>query len=255
MQGYIAEARDRAVDDLHLWPERESSADRSPEQTLKEICNRHRWPTEPQHVQDRLAVMLTALLPESKALSTRTELLEDWREIGSLTERIQQLDADEELASAVIKYHSQAVKALNEYERLLTRVRNSRPEQHAEITREFRELLKSWLTDKIVVVEDYHAAGEQVIQQIVEATPPGFRNRVMGIQNIKGTGLDFVYRFQAWNVCHALCRRLLSADKTDALAALRELSQYTDFDLLSEKCTLDSIAHAERTRAEKFRML
>ncbi|HUG20205.1 MAG TPA: HEAT repeat domain-containing protein [Planctomycetaceae bacterium] len=249
MQGYIAEARDRAVDDLHLWPDHQLSADRSPEQTLKEICNRHRWPTGPQHVQDRLAVMLTALLPESKSLSTRTELLEDWREIGSLTERIRQLDADEELASAVLEYHSQAVKALSEYERILTRVKNSRPEQHAEITREFRELLKTWLIKKIVVVEDYHASGEQVIQQIVEATPPGFRNRVMGIQNIKGTGLDFVYRFQAWNACHALCRRLLSTDKTDALAALRELSQYADFGLLSEKCTLDSITHAEQSPA------
>jgi len=37
-------------------------------------------------------------------------------------------------------------------------------------------------------------------------------NRIMGLQNIKGTGLDFVYRWQAWETCPQACEKLISAE-------------------------------------------
>jgi hypothetical protein len=163
-----------------------------------------------------------------------------------LSHRLQQLDADAELAAAALSFHAESLDALTEYEEISKRVRNARPDQHPEVTQQLHELMKPWIRQKLVIVEDYHAPGEQIIRQIVDATPPGFRNRVMGIQNIKGTGLEFVYRFQSWNDCHVLCRQLTSSDSSQAVAALQALSQFSDFGLLSEQCVLDAVAAAER---------
>ena len=46
--------------------------------------------------------------------------------------------------------------------------------------------------------------GCEIIELIGQLTPPGFLNRIMGIQNIKGTGLDFVYRWQAWQALRGM---------------------------------------------------
>lgn len=52
------------------------------------------------------------------------------------------------------------------------------------------------------------------------------RNRIMGMQNIKGTGLSFVYAWQAWEEQAALAVRLTDEDGavfTDALDRLGNL--------------------------------
>ena len=48
---------------------------------------------------------------------------------------------------------------------------------------------------KIVVVEDSHASGDAVIDALATSAPAGAVVRAMSVQNIKGTGLDFVYRW------------------------------------------------------------
>ena len=82
----------------------------------------------------------------------------------------------------------------------------------AALDGKFRSQLRAWFAEKLIVIENYDATGEEIIRDIVQETPPGFRNRVMGIQNIKGTGLDFVYRFQAWDACYHACQLLRKAD-------------------------------------------
>ena len=48
---------------------------------------------------------------------------------------------------------------------------------------------------RLVVVQDSGASGDQIIETIAKSTPLGSRARVLSAQNIKGTGLDLVYRF------------------------------------------------------------
>lgn len=246
MQGYIAEAWDKAVADLHLWSDEPDGSDAPAERVLRELFLRHRRPTAPRHVQDRLGVMLEAILADAGQEAARTSLLDEWRDPESVANRLRQLGVADDLVKAVHKHHAQLVDAINEYDELAAKVRNARPDERESVTHEFRDVLLKWMPERLTVVEDYHATGEQVVQQIVDATPPGFRNRVMGIQNIKGTGLDFVYRFQAWDVCHALCGKLLSEDETAARDALRELSEFREFGLLSEECVLEAITAAEQ---------
>lgn len=242
MQGYLSEAWHKVVADLHLWSDEPD--DPSAEQVLDELFLRYRRPISVSHVRDRLGVMLDGVLSPVGQQSARASLREEWRAPDSVAGRLQHLGVADELVVAVRNHHSELVEALSEYERIATRVRSARPDERETVTQEFRDLLSQWVLSRLVIVEDYHATGEQVVQQIVEATPPGYRNRVMGIQNIKGTGLDMVYRFQAWDDCHALCRKLSSDDESTARSALRELGESHDFGLLSEECVLGAITAA-----------
>jgi hypothetical protein len=61
------------------------------------------------------------------------------------------------------------------------------------------------------VIEDPLATGDQVVVRCALAAPPGVRV-VMGTQNIKGTGLDFVYRWLALAAAQRDLQALASRD-------------------------------------------
>jgi hypothetical protein len=56
--------------------------------------------------------------------------------------------------------------------------------------------------DGILFIMDSSTSGDRIIQQALELVPPGSTVRLMGIQNIKGTGLDFAYQWVFWRELH-----------------------------------------------------
>jgi poly-gamma-glutamate synthase PgsB/CapB len=131
-------------------------------------------------------------------------------------------------------------------------------ETQAGLQRRFRELLWQWFEQKLVVVEDYYATGNQVIETVGNATPPGFYARIMGMQNIKGTGLDFVYCWQAWETCCKACRQLASPSPAESAKGLAALANFQEYGVLAEETVRDvvatvkqaAIAQNERYQAE-----
>jgi hypothetical protein len=91
-------------------------------------------------------------------------------------------------------------------------------------------------------VEDYYATGNQIIEMIACHTPPGFLNRVMGIQNIKGTGLDFVYRWQAWQACYHAAKPLREQNLMLTPKMLAPLAEFTDYGVLCAEYIRSEIA-------------
>ena len=47
----------------------------------------------------------------------------------------------------------------------------------------------------LVALEDYHMSGDRIIERTCDDTPSHFYNRIVGLPNIKGTGLDVAYRW------------------------------------------------------------
>ena len=148
-----------------------------------------------------------------------------------------------------------ARKALCDQSReFLGRITES-PGQEGRLDRDFRKLLTGWFMAKFIVIEDARASGEEIIERIVEETPPGFTNRIMGMQNIKGTGLDFVYRWQAWDNCHNACSLLKSRNPSEAEQGLRTLSTFREYGLLSEEHVRDTVEEVRRSpvaQSERF---
>lgn len=71
--------------------------------------------------------------------------------------------------------------------------RCDKPQDEEALKRAYRKLFMA----KIEQVDDSLASGDQVVAAVCDASPPGSEVSVVGMQNIKGTGLDFVYRWLA----------------------------------------------------------
>ena len=113
-----------------------------------------------------------------------------------------------------------------------------------------REQLWAWFRQKIVVVENYYATGEEIVRLLAERTPPGFRNRIMGMQNIKGTGLDFVYRWHAWETVHRACTdATIGDDPARQQRGLQVLAAFREYGVLSQETVRAALERIRRDGA------
>lgn len=77
------------------------------------------------------------------------------------------------------------------------------------------------LAARTLLVLDPGASGDQVLHQVLRPTPPQADVRILGCSNIKGTGLDFVYRWVTVDDVLRRCAALL--DTRDTTTARRHL--------------------------------
>lgn len=108
--------------------------------------------------------------------------------------------------------------------------------------RRIRQLFTELLLERVRVLEDADATGDQVLDFVVSQIPPGVRVRAMGMQNIKGTGLDFVYRWIAYDHVSSLLQRLSRADRAEALVVLRELRSHPDYGVLDARAAYETVS-------------
>ncbi|MDQ3039744.1 MAG: hypothetical protein M3R16_08110, partial [Pseudomonadota bacterium] len=104
------------------------------------------------------------------------------------------------------------------------------------------DLLWTLFSARVVAVADYDTPGNVLVTRILRDAPPGVRIRAMGIQNIKGTGLDFVYRWQAWDIHAAQSVALRGTDADAALAAAQSLASSTELGVLEIETLRAAIA-------------
>lgn len=234
--GYLHRAWAEYAQRLTLWPE--GAAGSAPEEILAACARTLRIACSEQALVRRLAAQLqglglsvdaavvAALLTDGPALA---KVLEDGG-VGRHT-------------AAIAAYLESGRRQLQEYRELLGRLPKSPSAATAEAcNNEFRALLGRWFEAKFVLIEDQHASGDAIVARICAETPPGLHNRIMGMQNIKGPGLGFVYAWQAWERCHLACQQLRSRDVAVAEAGLRKLAAFGDFGLLSEDLVRETVA-------------
>ncbi|MBF0585234.1 MAG: hypothetical protein HQL80_13520, partial [Magnetococcales bacterium] len=161
----------------------------------------------------------------------------------------------DEQAAAMVAHLRQWQEALAQWRALVEAVETTPVTGRAEMDQRFRQQATAWFLSKLVVVEDYYASGDQVVALIAKTTPPGFFNRIMGLQNIKGTGLDFVYRWQAWDQCHHACSLVQSGDEEISLRGLEMLVSFQDYGLLCETFARATLAQVQsRPHVQKERL-
>lgn len=238
--GFLHQAWKEHAAKLCLWsPDSETPALR----VLIETAQRFRVPTAREHVAARLRAMLANLKLPEELQQKLDAFLEDPTIL-----KAQLIDAGfQERADAIVHHVEEGMRHLREYEDLAHKVTQVSPDQRATVETEFRNRLWTWFRNKVVVVQDPHTSGEQLVERICEETPPGSINRVMGLQNIKGTGLDFVYRWQAWDACHEACVKVRSKDLAEIQEGLKALSSFQEYGLLSEEFVRETI-HTAKAR-------
>lgn len=236
--GYIHEALDAFCARITLQPVN-SGPDHRPVRILEEAARRQRIPISEEEIQLRLSAMLTGVgIPEDRqpgAAVSGVEELQAWIAEQKLGELGEEILAD----------YTRQKENVRAYQELYGQVQGAGGTIPAELDEQVRTQVRRWYLQKIIVIEDYHATGDQVVDRICRHTPPGLKNRIMGLQNIKGTGLDFVYRWQAWEACFLACEQLKTAEGAEFDRALHELSSFQEFGLLSEHHVAKACAAAQ----------
>src|SRR5262249_48159292 len=85
-------------------------------------------------------------------------------------------------------------------------------------------------------------------ERIARSIPPGAHGSIMGIQNIKGTGLDFVYRWVSRDVVERSLLKVESGTAQEHDGGLRELLVHDDYGLFDAREAIARLTAARPPR-------
>jgi poly-gamma-glutamate synthase PgsB/CapB len=233
--GYVERALDEHLAGLSLWPDKEGNADPDPLAILRETARRHHIAMTGEHLTARFQAML------GEDATASCFLPEDPSQADTVSIGQQLVSSGCQHVDHIIHHLERDARAYAEYRQLEARLSGEAGGERQSLDTEYRNLVKKWFMEKVVVIEDSHATGEQLIDRICSETPPNFTNRIMGLQNIKGTGLDFVYRWQAWDHCYAACEELTSGNPARTSRALADLAAFQGFGYLCEQHVRETV--------------
>jgi poly-gamma-glutamate synthase PgsB/CapB len=109
----------------------------------------------------------------------------------------------------------------------------------SRISEAFFWTYKEIFASQIVVLHDPKLDGDQIIDIIARRTPRGAHVSIVGLQNIKGTGLDFAYRWLSIDATALRLDRTSSDDGAVRERALRELLDHDDYGRFDSRFALD----------------
>lgn len=262
LQGYLDAALNERLAQVHIV---EPGDDRQqPRRRLEAEMNRLRIPfptqdalaarltmlceglerrCEPGPLEDALAAAGPWLIAEGEgvdpeALRARLEADLDWRDaldalfdgpaltaLDGPPEALAHAELSEARAAAHRLLADLAIHA--RLVRLVDAAADGAAEPEAANTR-FRQAWRALFLDRVVPVTHPEATGDQIIDRLARALPPGCEATAMGIQNIKGTGLDFVYRWVNADAMQRLLTALDDPDEGRRIDALRAVANAGD---------------------------
>lgn len=249
---------------LELWlPELSVSGEGGPERARERFdaaLRRLKYPLRPGALEDSVRRMLGALglePAELEAIVTLPEVtlaLLNAEELGpALEPALAKLSlTGEDLRADVLRHATRA--AYRE-----RRVRLARAQVQAALDagknavadEAVRSLYRELFMERVAVVERSEATGDQVVDFIARSFAPGHSARLMGCQNIKGTGLDFVYRWLSIDTVFSALRKLRS-EPTLRAEALAILSGHTDWGLIDCREALATLSELRDGGAEEW---
>jgi gamma-polyglutamate synthase len=193
--------------------------------TFEALAKRQRVPLNKSQVMGRLMAMLAGqkdkIAPD--ALHTAADN-------GQLADALQKTNVPK--AGEIVAHYEEQNAQCKSYNALRERI--AAGGDHARNDNDVRTFLRDCFMAKLVPVREYYIPGEDIVRLVARHTPPGLVNRIMGMQNIKGTGLDFVYRWQAWEACYKACQQALDNDPGIAVKGIDFLSGFQEYGALSE---------------------
>lgn len=153
-----------------------------------------------------------------------------------------------------------ALQVLNEYLSYQT-LRNRIPMPPASGSDAIHDL-ETFFTDTFLsrfhYVEDYFISGNALVQHLADVIPPYRHSFIVGLQNIKGTGLDFVYAWQQWDriaqLLTALEETLIQEEVEEKVRQLQTFSQLGVLEVSYLKTWLEGFKHDAKTQRESIQI-
>ncbi|MBN1356760.1 hypothetical protein JXA40_10910 [bacterium] len=106
------------------------------------------------------------------------------------------------------------------------------------------EFIKGLFNSGLMVIRDPIVPGDDIIWQLVRRTPPGHILKIMGLQNIKGTGMGFAYRWVSLEKVMRAIRNLADSRLDTRIAAASELATHDAYGMLDIPVALEALKQA-----------
>ncbi len=228
--GFIHEEWDAYAANLTLFEEGEDPLER-----LEALAKHQRIALDQESLNGLLAAMLK---PQADKISCEEAI--HAAEKSGLLETLTKAGVAH--ADAIVAHYE--AMALNTHAYCTLRDAIPKGGDKPALDQQLRELLGAAFKAKLLPVRDVYTKGETIVRLVAESTPPGLTNRIMGMQNIKGTGLDWVYRWQAWETVWKACQNLRSDDPVEIERGYRVLASFQEFGVLSDREVRESVSTA-----------
>jgi gamma-polyglutamate synthase len=220
LMGYIKEAWDEKMSNFSFSQKDENGEEIPPLNIFTAFAEKLRIPTTKEQIQNLLCVLLNTDRNNLK-------IIKNWNNADLLSKTIDNLEKG--CIEEYIEFHKNNLEKYNKFIQLSETFKNSATNK---VNEECKTFLWNCFKSKFVSINNYYASGNEILKIISDSTPPNFNTKLMALQNIKGTGLDFFYRWQTWENFSTLCDNALSLDPKVSEDALTEISQYEEFDIL-----------------------
>ncbi|MFC2990715.1 HEAT repeat domain-containing protein [Halomonas tibetensis] len=240
LMGYIEESWQERREETTLWPRSQDTPDPSVE--WHRLARHLRVCVTEEAVLGRLSAMLEGL-----GLAHDTQVLADHlADPGDYLKGLAKQEPELENAhgrgggslsrhlETILAHHLTCYREWQMFSELELRIAQE-PAPSEALDNQVRDLLWTWFRRRIEIVRSPFVTGEQLVNLICDQTPPGYTNRILGMQNIKGPGLDWVYRWQAWDKIHAAGEMMLNGNRGEATRGLQFLASFQEYGLLSSE--------------------
>lgn len=201
------------------------------------ILRKMRLVYRPEVLQSRLRALLEpGFAQKGWGNEILNELMSSWESAEDLKDQLQSqaMGMREGYAAEVFGFHSRWLsqwKEISEFKGNLSSAGND--QSRASLWNEKGvELLTHFFNNKIVPVDQPQASGEEIQSVILKNTPPGFLGKLMGLQNIKGAGLNYVYAWQAWDDAYQAVGSMQKDTSEGIEAGLLRLTEFSEFESL-----------------------
>lgn len=237
LQTYIREAWDTFAGQL------KDSDQQHPEQQFASLCKRFRIATDLAQIEKRVAAALQGVGVDDSNVEEFVSGIAQWQSESDVEQSFSRIEQNRQLVGQayLADIAVQAKQMFKEY----SYVRQLKDSGSLGEQNEFAVAL-DWVfkcfKKRWVIVDNYYSTGNETLRIVVDTTVPGILARVIGVQNIKGTGLDFIYRWQAWDRVHGLANILRnSTNLSDVQLNARALATWQEYGILDREFIIETL--------------
>lgn len=113
----------------------------------------------------------------------------------------------------------------------------------------FRQVLVNLFRNRIHILPNPFLSGDQIVDQVTHCLPPYYSIKLMGVQNIKGTGLDFAYRWVSLDKVKEAIGALDHESDVIRNKAMDLLCDYKDYGILDAPLALEALKEFRKNSA------
>lgn len=236
-QTYIREAWETFSGQL------KGSDQQQPEEQFTSLCNRFRIATDLAQLEKRIAAALQGVGVDDSNVKEFFACISQWKTESDIEQSFSQIKRNSEPVEQtyIAEIAVQAKQMFSEY----TYSKQFRGNGSASDKDRFAEALDwifSCFEQRWVIVDNYYSTGNETLKIVIDTTVPGLHARVIGVQNIKGTGLDFIYRWQAWDRVYSFAKKLRESNNlSDVQLNARALATWQEYGILDREFIVATI--------------